>query len=68
MGGGSGVAMSCGVGCSRGSDPTLLWLYHRLAAVAPVQPLSGELPYATSVALKNKNKKKEKCLKGLKVK
>ena len=23
---GSGVAMSCGVGCRRSSDPTLLWL------------------------------------------
>ena len=27
----SGVAMSCGVGHSRGSDPELLWLWYRLA-------------------------------------
>ena len=28
----------------------------RWAAAAPIQPLSWELPYATGVALKNKNK------------
>ena len=31
---GSGVAMSCGVGHRRGSDPVFLWLWHRLVAVA----------------------------------
>ena len=30
------VAVSCGVGCRRGSDPTLLWLWRRLAATAPI--------------------------------
>ena len=44
--------LSCGVGRRRGSDPTLLWLWCRLAAVAPIQPLAWELPYAMGVALK----------------
>ena len=44
--------MSYRVGHGCGSDPTLLWLWHRLAAVAPIQPLTWEIPYATGVALK----------------
>ena len=35
---------------SRSSDPKLLW--HRPAAVASIQPLAWEFPYAESVALK----------------
>ena len=31
----------------------LLWLWCRLAAVAPIQPLAGNLSYAVGVALKN---------------
>ena len=54
------VAVSCGVDHRCGSDPILLWLWHRPAAVAPIQPLSSELPYARSAALKTKTKKKEK--------
>ena len=50
VGWGSGLAMSCGVGCRRGLDPALLWLWHRLAAAAPIQPLAWELPYATGIA------------------
>ena len=34
----------------------LLWLWHRLAAAAPIRPLAWERPYATCVALKSKNK------------
>ena len=49
--------MSCGVGHRSGSDPMLLWLWCRLAALAPIQPLPGELPYAMSAALKIKKKK-----------
>ena len=49
-----GIAMSCGVGCRRGLDPALLWLWCRPAAAAPIQPLAWELPYASSVALKGK--------------
>ena len=44
--------MSCGVGHIHGSDPALLRLWHRLAAVAPIPLLAWELPYATGVALK----------------
>ena len=46
--------MSCGVGCGRGSDPTLLWLWCRLTATALIRPLAWEPPYAES-----KTKKKE---------
>ena len=47
---GSGVAVSCGVGCRRGSDPSLLWLWRRLVATAPIRPLAWESPYAAGVA------------------
>ena len=50
--------MSCGVGHRHGSDP--MWLWHRPAAAAPIQPLAWELLYAAGVALK-KTKKKRKC-------
>ena len=48
--------MSCGVGHRHGSDPTLLWLWCRPAAVAPIRPLAREPPYATGVALKKDKK------------
>ena len=35
--------MSYGVGYRRGSNLVLLWLWYRLAAVAPIQPLAWEL-------------------------
>ena len=50
--------MSCGVGCRRGSDPVLLWLWRRPAAIAPIRPLAWEPPYATGVALEKTKKKK----------
>jgi len=34
-----------------GLDPELPWLWCRPAAVAPIQPLSWELPHVFSVAL-----------------
>ena len=34
----------------------MLWLWCRLAAAAPIQPLAWELPYATDTALKKINK------------
>ena len=46
--------MSCGVGRRCGLDPRLLWLWCRLAAVALIQSLAWELPYAMGVALKSK--------------
>ena len=42
----SGIAMSCGMGHRRGSDPVLLWLWHRPTAAVPVRPLAWEPPYA----------------------
>ena len=33
----------------------LLWLWHRLAAVAPIQPLVWEPPYCKGAALKSNN-------------
>ena len=42
--------MSCSVGCRRGSDPTLLWLWHRPVATDPIQPLAWEPPYAAGAA------------------
>ena len=53
--------MSCGVGHRRGWDRELLWLWHRLAAVARTGSLARVLPHATGVALKSK--KREKNLK-----
>ena len=46
--------MSCDVGRRCGSDPVLLWLWHRPAATALIGPLVWEPPYATSAALKSK--------------
>ena len=46
----AGVALSCGVGRRRSSDPALLWLWHRPVATAPVQPLAWEPPYAVGAA------------------
>ena len=43
------------VGCRRGSDPVLLWLWCRLAATALIGPLAWEPPHATSAAQKRQN-------------
>ena len=48
--------MSCGVVHRGGSDAALLWLWFRLTAEAPIQPLAWELPYARGVTLKSKKK------------
>ena len=47
---GSGVAVSCGVGCGRGSDPELLWLWRRPEAAALIRPLAWEPPCAARAA------------------
>ena len=53
--------MSCGVGRRCSLDPSLLWLWHRLAATALIRPLIWEPPYAMGVAQeKGKNKTKQK--------
>ena len=38
----------------------LLWLWHRPAAVAPIQPLAREPPYAAGAALKTAKKEKKR--------
>ena len=63
MGWGSGGAVSCGVGRRHGSDPVLLWLWCRLAALALTGPLAWEPPYVVGAALKSEKKKKvHKCV------
>ena len=57
-----GVAMGCGVGHRRGSDLVLLWLQCRPAAVASIGLLAWEPPYAESVTLRSKKKKKKDLL------
>ena len=52
--------MSCGVRRRCGSDPTLLWLWCRLAAIAPIRLLAWEPPYAALKGQKIKQKKQTK--------
>ena len=47
---------SCSIGSRHGLDPALLWLWYRLTATAPKQPLARERPCAASVVLKRKKK------------
>ena len=58
----SSIAVSCGVGCRRGSDPALLWLWHRPAATAPITSLAWEPPYTEGEAQEMAKKKKKKNL------
>ena len=52
--------MSCGVGQRQGSEPKLLWLWHRPAAAALTGPLVWEPPYVQGTALERpKGEKKE---------
>ena len=51
--------MNCGIGHRCGSDLALLWLWCRLAAVAPISPPAWEPPYVVGVALKRQKTKKE---------
>ena len=55
--------MSCGIGHRHGSDPELLWLWHRLVATAPIRTLAWESPDAKGAALE-----KAKRPKNLKIK
>ena len=53
--------MGCGVGRRRGLDPTLLWLWHRLVAAAPIRSLAWEPLCASGAALeKTKQTNKQK--------
>ena len=51
--------MSCGVGRTHGSDPALLRLRYRSAAIVPIGHLAWEPPYALGAALKRQNKRKK---------
>ena len=55
---GANVVASFSVGHRHSLDVVLLWLWYRPAAVALIQPLAWELPYAKGVALKKKRRKK----------
>ena len=59
--------MSCGVGQRCSSDPTLLWLWCRLAAAAPIGPLAWEPLYAAGAALKRQKDQKKKKIHILKL-
>ena len=48
--------MNCGVGCRHGLYLVLLWLWHRLAAVALIIPIAWDPQYAVIEALKSKKK------------
>ena len=54
------VAVSCGVGCRRSSDPALLWLWRRPVATAPIGPLAWEPPYAAGAAQEIAKRQKKK--------
>ena len=43
-----------------GLELALLWLWHRLAAAAPIRPLAWEPSYAVGAALKKRQKTKKK--------
>ena len=59
--------MSYGIGYRRGSDPALLWLWLRPAAIAQVRPLAWEPPYAREWPKKRqKDRKKKKKKKRIK--
>ena len=49
--------MSCGIDHRCSSDPALLWLWCRPAAIAPIQPLAWEPPYASGAAIKRQKTK-----------
>ena len=53
--------MSWGVVCRYGSDLALLWLWCRLTAEAPIQPLAWEPPHIVGAALKSQKKYFFKC-------
>ena len=54
------MAVSCGVGCKCGLDLTLLCLWSRPAATAPIQPLAWGPLCATGAPQKAKNPKNKK--------
>ena len=65
VGWGSGIAMSCGVGCRCSLNLALPWLQCKPAVVAPIWPLLWEPPYALGEALKRQKTKKRERMKSL---
>ena len=57
---GSGAAVSRGAGRTHSSDLSLLWLWCRPVAAAPIGPLAWEPPYAAGVALERQKTKQNK--------
>ena len=55
---GLGIAMSCAVGPSQGSDLLLLWLWLWRATTALIKTLAWETTYAAGVLKRPKKKKK----------
>ena len=53
-----GYGSSIAVGLRHSLGLALLWLWHRLEAIAPIRPLAWEPPYAAGVALKKQTKNK----------
>ena len=57
----SSIAVSCGIGHRHGLDATLLWLWHRPSAAAPVRPLAWDLGiFICHRCIPNKQKKRKK--------
>ena len=54
----SGLRIQCCLGHRCGSDPALLWPWHRLVATALIGLLAWEPPYAMGVALQREKDKK----------
>ena len=52
--------MTCGVGLRHSLDLALLWLWHGLAAVALIRPLTWEPLYAMGETLKRQKSQKKK--------
>ena len=46
------------IGRRLGLDPTLLWLWRRPVAMAPIRPLAWEPPYAMGAALEKAKRQK----------
>ena len=55
--------MNCGVGCRRGPNPALLWLWCRPVAMAPIRSLAWEPPYAPGAALEKAKRPNKKAVK-----
>ena len=53
------LALPCGVGHRHGLDPTLLRLWYRLAAKAPIRPYPGNFTCRTCSPKKTKKEKVE---------